>query len=64
MDIDNMLKVIQRKVLKGTHMLVEMKEIQTVYLSIPYFKDIQLYLAQNHLPTSKATIRKVEMLPG
>ena len=59
-DIDKILKVIQRQVLKGTHLLVEIKEIQAGYLSIPHFKDIYLYLAQNILPTAKAAIRKVE----
>ena len=61
-DIDKILKVIQRKVLKGTHMPVEVKEKQAGYLSSPHFKDIYLYLAQNKLLTSKAVIRKVETL--
>ena len=61
-DTDKILRVIQRKVMKGTHLLIEIKEIQAGYLSSPYFKDIYLYLAQNKLPTSKATIRKVELL--
>ena len=38
------------------------KEIQAVYMSSSYFKDIYLYLAQNRLPSSKTAIRKVEML--
>ena len=46
--------------LKGTHLPVEIKEIQAGYLSSSYFKDIYLYLAQNKLPSSKAAIRKVE----
>ena len=61
-DIDKILKVIQRKVLKGTHLPVEIKEIQAGYLNSPYFKDIYLYLAQNKLPTSKTIIIKVETL--
>ena len=61
-DIDKILKVIQRKVLKGTHILVEIMEIQTGYLNSQHFKDIFLYLSQNKLPPSKAAIRKVEML--
>ena len=61
-DIDKVLKVIQRKVLKGTHLPVEIKEMQAGYLSNPYFKDIYLNLAQNKLPSSKAAIRKVETL--
>ena len=39
-----------------------MKEIQKGYLNSSYFKDIYLYLAQNRLSSSKAAIRKVEML--
>ena len=61
-DIDKILKVIQRKVLKGTHLPVEIKEIQARYLTSTHFKDIYLYLSQNKLPTSKTSIRKVETL--
>ena len=39
-DIDKMLKIILRKVLKGTHIPVTVKEIQARYLISPYFKDI------------------------
>ena len=62
MDIDKVLDVIQRKVLKGTHLPVEIKEIQVGYLYSPYFKDLYLYLSQNKLPSSKSTIRKLETL--
>ena len=60
--INKILKVIQRKVIKGTHLPVEIKEIQAGYLRSPYFKDIYLYLVQNKLPTSKAAIMEVETL--
>ena len=61
-DIDKILKVIQGKVLKGTHLPVDIKEIQAKYLHSSYFRDIFLYLSQNKLPSSKATIKKVEDL--
>ena len=61
-DIDRTPKVIQKKVLKGTHLPVEIKEIQARYLNSSQFKDIYLYLSQNKLPITKAAIRKVEML--
>ena len=64
MAIHKILKVIQRKFLKGTHLPVEIKEIWAGYLDRPYFKDIYLYLEQNKLPSSKAVIRKVESLAG
>ena len=59
-DIDKILKVIQRKVLKGTYFPVDIKEIQAGYLQSSYFKDIYLYLLQNKLPSSKAAISKTE----
>ena len=61
-DTDKILEVIQRKVLKGTQLLVEINKIQAIYLSSSHFKDIYLYLSQNKLPASKAAIREVEML--
>ena len=56
------MKIIKRKVLKGTHLPVTIKEIQARYLNSPYFRDIYLYLAQNKLPSSKSAIHKIEVL--
>ena len=61
-DIDKILKVIQRNILKGTHLPVTVKGIQVGYLNSPYFKDLYLYLTQNKLPSSKNDICKVEIL--
>ena len=49
-------------VLKGTHLLVEIKEIQAGYLHSSYFKDLYLYLSQNKLPSSKSAIKRIETL--
>ena len=57
-----MLKVIQSKALRGTHLLVALKEIQARYLTSPYFRDIYPYLAQNKLPSTKMAIQRVEAL--
>ena len=57
-----MLEVIQRKVLKGTHLPVKIKEIQAGYIHSPHFKDIYLYLSQNRLPSSIISIKRVETL--
>ena len=62
MDIDNILDMIKRKVLKGTHLPLTIKEIQASYLSSPYFKDLYLFLSQNKLPSKRSTIKKVETL--
>ena len=61
-DIDDILEIIQRKVLKGKHLPISVKEIQAGYLTSSYFKDLCLYLAQNKLPSKKSAICKVEAL--
>ena len=48
--------------LKGTHLPVEIKEIQAGYLHSPYFTEIYQYLLQNKLPHSKLGIKKLEAL--
>ena len=60
--IDEILQIIQRKVLKGTHLPVEVKEIEVGYLHSSYFKDIYQYLLQNKLPSSKVAKKKLEAL--
>ena len=61
-DIGKILEVIQRKVFKGTHLPVEVKEIQVGYIHSPYFKDLYQYLLQNKLPSLKSAIKKLEAL--
>ena len=61
-DIDKILEIIKRKVLKGMHLPLTLKEIQSGYLSSLYFKDIYIYLAHNRLPSKKVAMRRVEML--
>ena len=61
-DIDKILDIIKRKVLKGTHLPLTIKEIQAGYLSSLYFKDLYLFLSQNKLPSKRSSIKKVETL--
>ena len=60
--MDKMLKIIQTKVLKGTHLPVAVKKMQAGHLISPYFKDLYVYLVQNKLPSTKTAICKVETL--
>ena len=60
--IDEILDIIKRKVLKGTHLPLTMKEIQAGYLTSPIFKDIYQFLAQKKLPSKRSAIHKVEIL--
>ena len=61
-DIDKILDIIKRKVLKGIHLPLTIKEIQAGYLTSPYFKDLYLFLSQNKLPSKRSAIKKVETL--
>ena len=62
MDIDKILDIIKRKVLKGTHLPLTINEIQAGYLSSLYFKNLYLFLSQNKLPNKGSSLKKVEML--
>ena len=62
MDIDKILDIIKRKVLKGTHLPLTIKEIHAGYLSSPYFKNLYIFLSQNKLPSKRSSIKKVETL--
>ena len=62
MNIDKILKIIQRKVLKGMHLPVTVKVIQAGYLSSLYFKDLYLCITQNKLPSTKTVISNIEIL--
>ena len=61
-DIDKILEVIKRKVLKEVHLPLTIKEIQSGYLSSLYFKDIYIYLAHNRLPSKRVAMQRVEVL--
>ena len=61
-DIYKILEIIRKKVLKGTHLPLMIKEIQAGYLNSSYFSDIYLYLVQNRLPIKKAVIKRVGVL--
>ena len=60
--MDKILDIIKRKVLKGTHLPLTIKEIQAGYLTSPFFKDVYRYLAQNIMPHKRHARCKVEAL--
>ena len=61
-DIDKILEIVKRKVLKGTHLPLTIKEIQAGYLTSLFFKDLYTYLAQNIIPHKRHARQKVEVL--
>ena len=61
-DIYKILNIIKRKVLKGMHLPLTIKEIQAGYLASSFFKDLYRYLAQNVMPHKRHARHKVEAL--
>ena len=61
-DIDKILYIIKRKILKGTHLPLTIKEIQAGYLTSLFFKDLYRYLAQNILLHKRHARQNVETL--
>ena len=57
-DIDKIMNIIKRKVLKGTHLPITIEEIQAGYLNSSFFKDLYRNMAQNKLPSKKGAICK------
>ena len=58
-DIDRIMDIIKRKVLKGTHLPLTIKEIQAGYPNSSFFKDLYRYMAQIKLSSKKSAIHKV-----
>ena len=48
--------------LKETHLLLTIIEIQAGYLTSPFFKDLYRYLVQNKFPSERSAIHKIEAL--
>ena len=60
-DIDKILKVIQRKVLKGTHLPITIKDSSRIFEYSLFQRSIFVF-SQNKLPSSKGAICKIEAL--
>ena len=52
-DIDKIMDIIKRKVLKGTHIPLTIKQIQAGYLSSSFFKDLYVYMAKKNYQARK-----------
>ena len=58
-DIEKIVKIIQRKVVKGTHLHVTIKEIQGGYLNSPYFKTYICTLYKTNCPVQRVLYAKL-----
>ena len=57
-DIDKILDIIKRRVLKGTHLPLTIKEIQAGYLTSPYFKDLYFFFVPEQITQQKNSYKE------
>ena len=58
-DLDKILKQINRKILRETHLPTNMRDMKAAYLN-SQFKHLYIYLAQHKIPTNKQEAKMVE----
>ena len=57
--IDKLIAKINKKVLRGTNLCVDLRNLKAAYLTSPHFRDIYLYLLQNRLPLGKGAAKRL-----
>jgi hypothetical protein len=57
--LDKVVKQLQKKVLRQTHLPLSLNTIKGHYLSSPHFRDIYRYLTEGKLPTSREKAKQV-----
>ena len=61
-DIDRFLEQINRRtVLRNTHLLGLIRDLEAAYLHGPHFRDIYIYLQQNRVPSNKRLAKRMEI---
>ncbi len=58
-DIADLMKHLEQKVLRHTHLPLSYRDMQAAYLDSPHFKDIYLFLTKGTLPKKKNAAHKV-----
>ena len=59
-DIDRLIAKINKKVLRDTNLCVDLRDLNTAYLTSPHFRDIYLYLLQNSMPLGKGAAKRLD----
>ena len=60
-EITKLLKQINTRILRGTHLVNDLRDLRAAYLTSPQFRDIYLYLRQNKVPLNQMAARRIEV---
>ena len=59
-EIDRLINQINKKVLRGIKLSMNLRDLKAAYLTSPHFRDTYLNLTQNRVPLGKGATRRLE----
>ena len=60
-ELTKLLKQINTRILRSTHLVNDLRDLKAAYLTSPHFHDIYIYLNQNKVPLNRLAARRIEM---
>ena len=59
--LTKLLKQINTRILRSTHLVHDLRDLKAAYLTSPHFRDIYIYLNQNKVPLNRLAARRIEI---
>ena len=60
-ELTKLLKQINTRILRSTHLVNDLRDLKATYLTSPHFCDIYIYLNQNKVPLNRLAARRIEI---
>ena len=60
-ELTKLLKQINTRILRSTHLVNDLHDLKAAYLTSPHFRDIYIYLNQNKVPLNRLAARRIEI---
>ena len=60
-ELTKLLQQINTRILRGTHLVHDLRDLKAAYLASPHFRDIYIYLCQNKVPLNRLAARQIEV---
>ena len=60
-ELTKLLKQINTRILRSTHLVNDLCDLKAAYLTSPHFHDIYIYLNQNKVPLNRLAARRIEI---
>ena len=60
-ELTKLLKQINTRILRSTHLVNDLHDLKAAYLTSPHFRNIYIYLNQNKVPLNRLAARRIEI---